>query len=418
MKLSKKLAILGGSLLIGCLLFLAAFFLLHKAEVPKIAIETTNEGGYVLLLNGKPTLLKGISYNPTPIGKGYDYKFYLDEAKPWLIDGPLMKKLGINCIRIYATDVEHLDAVKQFISDMYEQFGIYTIVSDWLGLWDSPGANYADPEFRKRTKERVLTVVEALKDTEGVLIWNLGNENNYTFSGKIGFWTSPEIEEIGNHYEKIMKKAEIYYTFVDEIAAGIKEIDPVHPIALGNGEASFLQIAAKVCDNIDLLGIIIYRGKKFGNLFDNIRNIFDKPVLLSEFGCDSYNAFKDTEDQDIQATFLMSQWKDLYENTPFSGNKKGNCIGGVIFEWADEWWKHDEGYTPNWKVHNTEAGWSNGSYYFDIRVPGNMNMNEEWFGIVSIDQEIEGGVNKRIPKKSYQILKDYFIQLDEDNPYK
>ena len=418
MKLSKKLAILGGSLLIGCLLFLAAFFLLHKAEVPKIAIETTDEGGYMLLLDGKPTLLKGISYNPTPISKGYDYKFYLDEAKPWLIDGPLMKQLGINCIRIYATDPEHLDEVKQFIADMYEKFGIYTIVSDWLGLWDSPGANYADEAFRKRTTERVLAVVEALKDTDGLLIWNLGNENNYTFSGKIGFWTSPEIEAIGNHYEKIMKKAEIYYSFVDEIAAQIKEIDPVHPVALGNGEASFLQVAAEVCENIDLLGIIIYRGKKFGNLFDNIRNIFDKPILLSEFGCDSYNAFKDTEDQDIQATFLMSQWKDLYENTPFSGNKKGNCIGGVIFEWTDEWWKHDEGYTPNWKVHNTEAGWSNGSYYFDIRVPGNMNMNEEWFGIISIDQEIEDGVNKRIPKKSYQILKDYFVQLEQDNPYK
>jgi hypothetical protein len=35
----------------------------------------------------------------------------------------------------------------------------------------------------------MIKIVKELKDTKGVLLWNLGNENNYTFSGKIGYWT-------------------------------------------------------------------------------------------------------------------------------------------------------------------------------------------------------------------------------------
>jgi beta-galactosidase len=59
-------------------------------------------------------------------------------------------------------------------------------------------------------------------------------------------------------------------------------------------------------------------------------------------------------------------------------------------------------------VHDTEAGWSNGSYYYDIKAPRNMNMNEEWFGIVSLSTQIEGGLNKRIPKKAYYVIKGFW----------
>ena len=120
----------------------------------------------------------------------------------------------------------------------------------------------------------------------------------------------------------------------------------------------------------------MYRGKKFGNFFNNVRNVFDKPIFISEFGADSYNAYKNTEDQAMQETFIVSQWEDLLKNVATKDNPKGNCLGGVVFEWNDEWWKNNEGYSPDWVTHNTQAGWSNGSYYFDIKAPNNLNMNE------------------------------------------
>ncbi len=399
-----------GLLLAGLLRYRCQEAPLILPDKTEINILATPEGGYTLEVNGKPFLVKGVGYSPTPIGKGYDYDFFSDPAKPWLVDGALMKEAGINCVRVYSTSKD-LGKVKEFIRDMYENFGIYTVVSDWLGLWDYPRANYSDPEFRDATKARILRIIESLKDEAGLLTWILGNENNYTFSGKIGFWTSPEIETLSNPREKQIRKAEIYYSFVDEIAAAIKEMDKLHPVSLGNGEANFLDVASRICNNIDILAIIIYRGKTFGNLFNNIRNTFDKPIFLSEFGCESYDAYKKEENQDIQAEFLLAQWGEIYANSTLSGNLNGNCFGGCLFEWTDEWWKHNEGYSDDWSVHNEEAGWSHGAYYFDIRAEDNLNMNEEWFGITALSPEGENGINKRLPKKAFYALKDYFVNL-------
>ncbi|MCM8774435.1 MAG: hypothetical protein NC820_06865, partial [Candidatus Omnitrophica bacterium] len=349
--------------------------------------------------------VKGVTYNPTPIGMGFDYDLFSYPSKPWLIDGKLMKDLGVNCVRVYSCgrDIEKL---KEFVRDMYNNFGIYTIVGDWLGLWNECGPNYSDKNFRESIKKQVLEVVEKLKDEKGILMWVLGNENNYTCMGNISFWTSKEIEEIDDPAEKVMRKAEIYYSFVNEIAEAIKAVDKKHLVALGNGEVLLLDKAANYCKSVDVLAIIAYRGKKFGTLFSYIKSNFDKPVVISEFGADSFDSYKEEENEDIQAEYIVSQWEDLYRNTTFSGNSKGNCIGGVIFEWTDEWWKHNEGYQPDWWVQNKEAGWSNGSYYFDIKAENNLNMNEEWFGIVKISQDKEFGINKRIPKKAYFSIKD------------
>jgi beta-galactosidase/beta-glucuronidase len=399
--------------IIGCIVILCGLMNIPCfSQEKEVKIQQTEAGGYTFLVNGEPFLAKGIIYNPTPIGKGYDYEFPSDSNKPWLIDGKLMKEVGINCVRLYSAGSD-LEKTKEFIRTMYEDFGIYTVISDWLGLWSYPAANYANPDFQEKTKERILDMVQSLKNEEGLLMWILGNENNYTFSGEIGFWTSPEIEAIKEPAKKIQKKAQVYYSFVNDLASQIKEIDPNHPVALGNGETNHLDIAAKLCSDIDVLAIIIYRGKTFSNLFNNIKRIFNRPVFLSEFGCDSYNAYIGQESQTVQGEFLLSQWKEVYDNSTFSKDD-GNCLGGVVFEWTDEWWKHKEGYIPNWSVHDTEGGWSQGSYFFDIRVKDNLNMNEEWFGIVSLSSEEENGINKRIPKKSFYILKDFFASLNNN----
>ncbi len=381
----------------------------------KIDIKATKAGGYLLYVDDEPFLIKGVGYNPTPIGKGYDYNFFADPNKPWLVDGKLMKQAGINCVRVYSPG-DNIEKVKEFIRDMHEKFGIYTLMSDWLGLWDYPRANYADKAFKVKTKKRILNVVKALKDEKGLLMWILGNENNYTFSGKIGFWTSEEIEKIPQPRQKQIRKAEIYYTFVNDLAKEMKKIDKTHPVALGNGEDGFLSTASDICTDFDALAIILYRGKSFGNLFNNVRSSFDKPILLSEFGCDSYNAYKGYDDQEIQSEFLIAQWKDLYKDTAFSGNENGNTLGGVIFEWSDEWWKHNESYEQGWNVQNKEATWSHGAYFHDIRAKDNLNMNEEWFGIVALNEEIQGGINKREPKKAYYALTDYLTSLEFKTP--
>lgn len=372
---------------------------------PKVYIKRYENGHYQLFVENKPFIVKGVCYNPIPIGKNYDYDWWSDPNEPWKIDGKLMQEMGINTIRIYQPG-QNVEAVKKVISDFYNLYGIRTILGHWLGFWEHPAPRYGDEDFRERIKKEVLDMVREFKDQEGLLLWILGNENNYSFSGQINPWTSDEIEREPDLTKRINLKAKIYYSFVNELANEIRRIDPNHPVALGNGELRWLDLAREFCPDVDLVACIIYRGKTFGGLFRSLRAIFDKPILISEFGADAYDAYRDREDQDRQAFFLKSQWKEIYKN--LAGRGEGNCLGGTIFEWTDEWWKHS-----NPQIHDTGGSWSSGSYYFDIKAPNNLNMNEEWFGIVAISEEKEFGINKRIPRKAYYVLKEFFKESQE-----
>ena len=111
----------------------------------------------------------------------------------------------------------------------------------------------------------------------------------------------------------------------------------------------------------------------------------------------------------MQAFFLESQWRQVYENLANNKEGAGNCLGGTMFEWTDEWWKHNESDSDSWKAHDTESNWSNGNYYFDIKAEGNKNMNEEWFGIVALSgDEKEFGLDKRIPRKAYYVTREFW----------
>jgi len=377
------------------------------AAKPKAYIQKLKNGNYRLMVNRKPYVVKGVCYNPIAIGQNHEYDWWSDPHKPWLKDGKLMQEMGVNTIRLYQAH-ENSEEVKQVIRDMYQLYGIRTILGHWLGFWEYPCPLYGDKAFRDRIKKEILGMVTLYKDEPGILLWILGNENNYSCFGRVNPWSSEEIDKERDLQKRNYSRAKIYYSFVNELAKEIHKIDPNHPVALGNGELVGLDIANKVCPDIDLVACIIYRGRTFGNLFNSLKATFDRPVLLSEIGADSYDAYLNKEDQNMQAFFLEAQWRQIYANLAGSKKGAGNCIGGTIFEWMDEWWKHNPSEAEGWKAHNTEAGWSSGSYYFDIKAPGNMNMNEEWFGIVSQSEELENGLNKRIPKKAYYVIRDFW----------
>lgn len=398
--------------LAACGLFLLAC-LMGMSSRPrlKVYIQKIKDSRFYLVVDGKPFIVKGVCYNPIPIGQNHAYDWWSDPAKPWIADGKLMKEMGVNTIRLYQAH-EDPQEVKTVIRDLYNLYGIRTILGHWLGFWEYPCPLYGDKAFRERIKKEVLDMVLAYKDEPGVLLWILGNENNYSCIGRVNPWSTDEIDKEASAEKQKAMRAEIYYSFIAELAREIHKIDINHPVALGNGELIGLEYADKFCREVDLVACIIYRGKTFGNLFNSLKMTFNKPVLLSEIGADAYDAYLGKEDQNMQAFFLESQWRQIYQNLYNSKEGAGNCLGGVIFEWADEWWKHDESGQESWAVHDTESNWSNGSYYFDIQAKGNKNMNEEWFGIVALSPEIESGLNKRMPRKSYYVVREFWKNPD------
>ena len=373
----------------------------------KVYIKKLKKGRYQLIVDRRPYIVKGVCYSPIPIGENHEYDWWSDPNKPWIVDGKLMKEMGINSIRIYQPG-ENSEAVKKVIRDLYELYGIRTILGHWLGFWGYPCPFYGEKPFEDKIKKEVIDMVNLYKDEPGVLLWILGNENNYSCLGLVNKWSTPEIDKEPDPQKQKAMRAKIYYSYVNNLAKEIHKIDPNHPVALGNGELIGLEFAKEYCPDIDLVACIIYRGKTFGNLFKSLKATFDRPVLLSEFGADAYDAYLNKEDQNMQAFFLESQWQKIFENLAANKEGEGNCLGGTVFEWTDEWWKHEESNPQSWKVHDTESNWSNGSYYFDIKAPGNKNMNEEWFGIVALSEELENGINKRIPRKAYYVIREFW----------
>ena len=396
-------------LLCSCAIVVFVFLTgMASRPAPKVKIRKFKNNAYQLLVENKPYFIKGVCYSPVAIGQGNsEANFWQDPNQPWKVDGELMRQMGVNTVRFYQAP-EDLEAGKKVVNDLYQLYGIRSIMGHWLGFWEYPCPRYADSDFREKIKKEVLEMVRAYKDEPGILLWILGNENNYSFSERVNPWGFPGSDKISDIKERSLIRANIYYSFVNELAKEIHKIDPDHPVALGNGELISLEAASPVCPDIDLAALIIYRGKTFGNLFKSLRLTWDKPVMLSEFGADSYDAYLKKEDQNMQAMFLESQWKEIFKNS--YPNKEGarNCLGATMFEWTDEWWKHNESASAAWNVHDTESNWSNGSYYFDIKAERNMNMNEEWFGIIALSEEIEQGINKRIPRKAYYVLRDFW----------
>ena len=377
-------------------------------QKPQVYIKSFKGSRYQLMVNGQPYIVKGVCYNPIPIGENHDYDWWSDPYKPWMVDGKLMKEMGINTVRIYQPG-ENPEAVKRVIKDLYEQFGIRTILGHWMGFWEYPCPLYGDKAFEERIKKEVSDMVNLYKDCPGILMWILGNENNYSCLGHVNPWSTDEIDKEPDPQKRQNMRAKVYYSFINDITKQIHKLDPNHPVALGNGELIMLDQAKLYCQDVDLVACIIYRGRSFGNIFKSLKNTFDKPLLFSEFGADAYDSLKKTEAQDWQALFLESQWRQIYDNLASSQQGEGNCIGGTMFEWSDEWWKHNPMDAESLKVHDTESNWSNPSYYFDIQAPKNMNMNEEWFGIVSLSgTEKEAGLDKRIPRKAYYVIRDFW----------
>lgn len=403
-KIPKKIISAILILVLIALLGISANMLTKLAKKGRTYINKTDTGAYQLMADGKPYIIRGACYSPIPPGESHLYNWWGDPRKPWMADGKLMNEMGINTIRIYEPG-SNPSQVKKVITDLYENFNIRTMFGHGLGFWDYPHANYADPDLQMRIKKEVYEMIKTYKDTPGILAWVLGNEANYSFDGRINPWSAPSLDKIPNPYDRKIARAKIYYTFVNELAKIVKKIDPTRPVGFGNGELEAIEVAKECCPDVDFVGIIIYRGKSFGNLFRQLKDKFPKPCIMVEFGCDSYNAAEGKPDEDNQVLFLKQLWNEI-ENNTYKGKGEKNCLGGTVFEWNDEWWKYQTDNPSTWAAHNTEASWSNGSYYFDIGAVGGMNMNEEWFGIVSLsDEKDENGLNKRIPKKAYLALK-------------
>ncbi|MCL6266316.1 glycoside hydrolase family 2 TIM barrel-domain containing protein [Flagellimonas myxillae] len=400
-------------------LFRFLFFLVVlsvNAQADKVSV-VSNEEGMKLVVNGEDFMINGMNWDYIPIGtntvNANFWKKSDDVIKAGLdTEMSLLKNMGVNVIRQYT------GVPAKWIQYIYENYGIYTMLNHSFGrygltldgVW-TPVTIYDDAKTQEFLMSEMEELVKGYKNTPGLLLYLLGNENNYGL-----FWAGAETEDFPDDEGRIQfigeSRGRPMYRLMNEAAKKMKAMDPSHPVAICNGDVLFIDIVAEECKDVDIYGTNTYRGVSFGDMFQVVKDKLNKPVMFTEFGADAYNAMENKEDQYSQAYYMVGNWKEIYDNAAGLG-KVGNSVGGFTFQFSDGWWKYGFDDRENADIHDNNASWSNGGYARDLAAPGENNMNEEWFGICAKGPTSERGLYDLYPRAAYYALKE----AHQLNPY-
>ena len=393
------------------LLFLCISFTLYSQNY-KVIVEKS-EQGMKLLVDGKDFMINGMNWDYVPIGKNYEYSLWKqsDEFIKAALDAEmsLLKNMGVNTIRVY-TGMQ-----PKWITYVYETYGIYTMLNHTFGrygltingVW-TPVTVYKDSKTKILLLSEVTAMAKEYKDTPGLLLFLLGNENNYGL-----FWSGAETEDFpeGDEKKKFIgeRLGRPMYKLMNDAAIKMKSINNNLPIAICNGDLLFVEIIAEECTEVDIYGTNMYRGKSFTDAFERVKKELDMPILFTEFGADAFNVISNKEDQEMQAFYMVENWKEIYQNAAGVG-KSGNAIGGFTFQFSDGWWKY--GQIKNLAVHDSNASWFNRGYNLDVEGSTN-NMNEEWFGVCAKGPTNSKGLYTLYPRGAYFALQE----VHQINPF-
>ena len=137
----------------------------------------------------------------------------------------------------------------------------------------------------------------------------------------------------------------------------------------------------------------------FGTLFEDAKKVFDRPVFLTEFGCDAY-AQSVGVDEESQMKYDAGNWRDIVLNKA-GGPKVGNAIGGSVFEFIDEWWKAPGDPEDQQSTQSQHA----------MPFPDGYG-HEEWFGVTGHAEGSKDSLSRHL-RKAYFYFKDNFDKIPE-----
>lgn len=309
---------------------LTIFFALKTFSVNAGDVKVS---GRQIFVNDSPFIIKGICYNPVPLGS--DHRSFVNLTEDLL----LMQEAGINTIRVYSPIKETV------VLDQLNDAGIKVII----GFGYNQGGNF---DILSGT---FLDYVKTYKNHNAILFWELGNEYNYHpewFEGNIDTW----------------------YHAMNNAAAAIHQLDPSHPVSTAHGELPD-SLALSSCPNIDVWGMNVYRWDNPKDLFAEWSAISSKPMYLSETGGDSWmaiksNGYEQGENQLAQANATRKILRQIFRHTDV-------CAGLTLFAFVDEWWKAGDNHSQD------PGGWAPNS----SSVPYDGAANEDFWGIVTIDRK-------------------------------
>jgi hypothetical protein len=372
------------------------------SQSPQVAVVSSSEG-LRLEVDGQPFMIRGMNWDYFPVGTNYAYSFWSqsDDMISSALDREmtLLRAMGVNAIRVYA------GIPPRWVQHIYERYGIFSVINHPVGRYGTTvngvyaaNTNYSDPRTRAALVREVSDLVDSFDGVPGVLMWLLGNENNYGLA-----WQSAETQALPVDARDRVRARHLY-SLLGEVTRAVKARDAHHPVSIANGDVQYIDIIAEELKELDVFGANVYRGRSARDLFEVVRDRLGIPVMLTEFGADAYDARRLREDQLTQARYLLAQWQEIYEQSAGKG-RVGNAIGGFTFQWSDGWWKF--GQEDRLAVHDIRASWPNDAYPEDFAA-GQNNMNEEWWGITAKGPADAHGLYTLYPRAAYYALKQAY----------
>ena len=414
----------------------------QNEETESLALVQTiqqENGSWRLVVDKEPYIIRGVVFTPVLVGEDpgngtmrdwmrvdddhngendFAYQTWLDanrndrKDKNELARGDFqyLKDMGVNTIRVYhmpsdnsllgniykenaSTAQQYDHAVnKELLRDLTRTYGIRVIVGNFLGSWTigsgaswEEGTDYTNPVHRDNIKKSVKAMVLDSKDEPYVLLWALGNENNIADASKCNAKTQPDA----------------YASLIGELVDMIHDLDPLHPVAVVDGDDNGRMLAyyRRHAPNLDMMAYNTYRrGKALNGIFRIVKRSFDRPVFLSETGQFAYDS-RVGEDEALQEAFIKNSWDVVWRNTAFTFDPQdksvyGNAVGVTYFDWVDRWYMDKK---PS--VHNPGIRpWAS---------PDGID-HEEWFGLMSMGDGTKPLIRQK--RKAYDYLKSVWTK--------
>jgi hypothetical protein len=364
-----------------------------KMQGTQLIVKKRNKFG--MLAPAEAFKLRGVAYSPADIGDNLNS---VQAARTELLnslyvtDFPMIRAMNANTIRTFV-DMGTGASAKTFLDQAYANnlWVLITLTPDSL---HQPG----DPSN--------TSIVTAYRDHPALLGWIIGNEWNLNF-----FYTPNSIATL--------------IPLVQQTALLVKSLDPNHVVTSSLGfkpdhynmgttvVSPTFPFAAIVAGTpgVELWGFNVYRAGSLDPFFIEMQTLLPgKPYFLTEFGTDSWattNATSSTgagvSDQVTQAQTYTALWDELHRHLSAT-NPISGCVGGIAFEWSDEWWKwlpgspgsHEFGGFPLYKTFLDQK-----TGLLELNFIGHPDSfsNEEYYGIVDVN---------RVPKQAYFDLQSAF----------
>jgi hypothetical protein len=344
-------------------------------ETPLLEIKPQSKGsvqvvGRQLLVDGQPYQIKGVGYNPVPIGEVH---WSMADTRLYERDFQELKDMNCNTIRTWRKVNETL----LNYADIHD-------LKVCAGFWVNTDLDFANPTVRNSVLLDFKKYVYKFKDHPALLLWAIGNENN------LHNGDNPE-----------------WYSLVNEMAKAAYSIEgeSYHPVAIVNGDMGNkgditddnIGSTTKGADDesLDYVDIwaenfyppvwqngpypsgdyIEYVNKTtgpFANTFESYKALTDKPLWISEYGVDAYDNNASGQYQFVQSQCVQHCWNQINANWSGSDPDNNVCLGATLMAYSDEW---NKAGIP--AEHGT-----GGSDWGDRQPDG--YSNEEWYGIMEV----------------------------------